>query len=49
MSGGMRFTPEQLRALPLSMQEKIGLAIVAQLEKTDPEAEQKTKEMENRS
>ena len=49
MSGGMRFTPEQLRALPLSMQEKIGLAIAAQMEKTDPAEEQKTKEMENRS
>lgn len=45
----MRFTPEQLRALPLSMQEKIGLAIAAQLKKTDPETEQKNKEMENRS
>ena len=49
MSGGMRFTPEQLRALPLLMQEKIGLAIAAQLVKADPAAEQKNKEMENRS
>lgn len=49
MNGGMRFTPEQLRALPLSMQEKIGMAIAAQLEKNTPAAEQKNTEMENKS
>lgn len=49
MSGGLRFTPEQLRALPLLMQEKIGLAIAEQMEKTAMAVEQKNEEMENQS
>lgn len=35
MNGGMRFTPEQIRSLPLAMQIKIGLGIAAQLAKAD--------------
>ena len=38
MNGGMRFTPEQIRALPLSMQEKIGIAIAYQMAKAVPVA-----------
>lgn len=34
MSGGLHFTPEQIRSLPLSMQIKIGLEIAEQLTKT---------------
>lgn len=31
MAGGLHFTPEQIRSLPLAMQIKIGLGIAAQL------------------
>ena len=31
MSGGLRFTPEQIREMPLHIQLQIGLGIVAQL------------------
>lgn len=31
MAGGLHFTPEQIRSLPLAMQIKIGLDIAAQL------------------
>lgn len=33
MCGGLRFTPEQIRSLPLAMQVKIGLGIAQQLAK----------------
>lgn len=39
MYGGMRFTQEQIRALPLQMQETIGLAIAMQLKKNTTESE----------
>lgn len=38
MAGGLHFTPEQIRALPLTMQIKIGLGIAAQLAQADPVA-----------
>ena len=47
MNGGMRFTPEQIRALPLSMQEKIGLAIASQMAKAVPVAGDEKSEEEN--
>ena len=31
MYGGLKFTPEQIRALPLSMQMQIGMGIAAQM------------------
>jgi hypothetical protein len=34
VTGGLHFTPEQIRSLPLSMQIKIGLEIAEQLTKT---------------
>lgn len=34
MAGGLHFTPEQIRSLPLAMQIKIGLGIAAQLAQT---------------
>lgn len=40
MTGGLHFTPEQIRSLPLTMQIKIGLGIAAQLAKADPVAGQ---------
>lgn len=40
MAGGLHFTPEQIRALPLTMQIKIGLGIAAQLSQADPVAGQ---------
>lgn len=36
MAGGLHFTPEQIRSLPLAMQIKIGLGIAAQLAQTHP-------------
>ena len=46
MSGGLHFTPEQIRSLPLSMQIKIGLEIAEQLTKT-ASIEAKKKEGKN--
>lgn len=40
MAGGLHFTPEQIRALPLTMQIKIGLGIAAQLSQAAPMAAQ---------
>lgn len=40
MAGGLHFTPEQIRSLPLTMQIKIGLGIVAQLAQAAPVAGQ---------
>lgn len=40
MIGGLHFTPEQIRALPLDMQVKIGLGIAKQLAKALPVAGQ---------
>ena len=31
MAGGLRFTPEQIRELPLSIQMQIGMGIAAQM------------------
>ena len=39
MTGGLHFTPEQIKALPLSMQLQIGLGIADQLAQTDSVAE----------
>lgn len=36
MAGGLHFTPEQIRSLPLAMQIKIGLGIAAQLAQAAP-------------
>lgn len=47
MAGGLRFTPEQIRELPLSMQMQIGLGIAAQLAQTVPVAAQESKENKN--
>lgn len=40
MTGGLHFTPEKIRSLPLAMQIKIGLGIAAQLAKAAPVAGQ---------
>lgn len=40
MAGGLHFTPEQIRSLPLTMQIKIGLGIAAQLSQATPVAGQ---------
>lgn len=47
MAGGLRFTPEQIRELPLSMQMQIGLGIAAQLAHDTPVAAQESKENKN--
>ena len=39
MTGGLHFTPEQIKALPLPMQLQIGLGIAAQLAQAAPVAE----------
>ena len=46
MAGGLRFTPEQIRELPLSMQMQIGLGIAAQLSQAVPVAGQNKEVME---
>lgn len=46
MTGGLHFTPEQIRELPLSMQLQIGLGIAAQLSKAVPVAGQNEEVME---
>ena len=47
MAGGLHFTPEQIRTLPLTMQIKIGLGIAAQLSQAAPVAgQEKTKGVE---
>lgn len=38
MAGGLRFTPEQIRELPLSMQLQIGMGIASQMAKAAPVA-----------
>lgn len=38
MAGGMHFDHDDLRALPLHMQEQVGVALVAQIEKNQPVA-----------
>ena len=43
MAGGLHFTPEQIRALPVHMQVKIGLCIAEQLAQTAPVAAQENK------
>ena len=40
MAGGLHFTPEQIRALPIHMQLQIGLGIAAQLAQAEPVAGQ---------
>ena len=40
MTGGLRFTPEQIRNMPLSIQIQIGLSIAAQLAQSSPVAVQ---------
>ena len=40
MAGGLHFTPEQIRSLPLTMQIKIGLSIASQLAQATPVAGQ---------
>ena len=47
MAGGLHFTPEQIRALPVHMQVQIGLCIAEQLAQTAPVAEQENKFMED--
>lgn len=44
MTGGLHFTPEQIRTLPLAMQVKIGLGIAEQLAKAPPVADQEKPE-----
>lgn len=38
MTGGLHFTPEQIKSLPLAMQIQIGLGIAAQLIQAPPVA-----------
>ena len=40
MTGGLHFTPEQIRSLPLTMQIQIGLGIAEQLSQVEPVAGQ---------
>lgn len=44
MTGGLHFTPEQIRSLPLTMQIKIGLGIAKQLAKAPQVAGQEKPE-----
>lgn len=44
MTGGLHFTPEQIKALPLTMQVQIGLGIAAQLAQAVPVAGQQKEE-----
>lgn len=44
MTGGLHFTPEQIRTLPLAMQVKIGLGIAEQLAKAGSVAGQEKPE-----
>lgn len=44
MTGGLHFTPEQIRTLPLAMQIQIGLEIAAQLIQAPPVAGQEKPE-----
>lgn len=44
MTGGLHFTPEQIRSLPLAMQIQIGLEIAAQLIQAPPVAGKEEKD-----
>ena len=46
MTGGLRFTPEQIRQMPLSIQIQIGLSIAAQLTQSSPVAVQEDNQKE---
>ena len=46
MSGGLRFTPEQIREMPLHIQIQIGLGIASQMAKAVSVAEQNNEVME---
>ena len=47
MTGGLHFTPEQIRNLPLDMQVQIGLGIAAQLIQSAPVAAPENQSMED--
>lgn len=48
MNGGMRFDNDDIRALPLHMQEQVGVALVAQIAQANPVAvREETKEEQN--